>query len=316
MSDAPAAAGGTPAPTRTPGRRTVRYATAADVLADVARLRRGGYARLGTWSLPQACHHLAVVIGGNLQPPETDAPPTDEQRATKAKFFGMVLSGGMPEGLPSGATAPPPDVADAAVDTLAEAFAQLDVYPHARITVGRCGPVPVDEVRQLHLAHAAHHLSFLTPTTVRRTLRYASAADVAADVRHLCDGYIRSANWTLPQACWHLLTTTRGMLARPMGELTAEMSARRPTMETILTGGPLPDAMAIPPELDPPATAGRSDVDAFLAFLDTFAPRPAMHRIFGPLTAEQMGTLFLAHCGHHLSHLIPEPGGVTCPPAA
>ena len=300
---------------RTAGRRTVRYASPAEVLADVARLRRG-YAKVGQWSLPQACSHLAWVMTASLTPPPNDDEPTADQLATKAKFFGLVLSG-MPEGMPLPQDKVPPATAgDADIDALTAAFAAVAAYPHARQMVGRCGPVPMAEVVELHLCHAAHHLSFLTPTTVRRTLRYASPAEVAADVRTLCDGYLRSGQWTLPQACWHLLATTRGMLARPMGELTADMAARRPTRDAVLAGGPLPDGLPLPPELAPPATADRADVDAFLDFLATFGPRPAMHRVFGPITAEQMGTLFLAHCGHHLSYLVPEPGGVTCPPAA
>ena len=303
-----------PAAPRTPGRRTVRFDTPAAVLADVDRLRRGGYRRVGQWSLPQVCHHLAVVIGGNLTPPPTDDRPTPEQLAMKETFF-AVVRGGMPEGIPSGATTPPQACDDAAVDRLTAAFDALAAYPHARLMVGRCGPVPVPEVADLHLYHAAHHLSFLEPTTVRRSLRYTSTADVAADVRHLCGGYLRSANWTLPQACWHLWTVTQALLARPLAEPTPDMLARRPVMEATVAGGPLPDGLPAPEELTPPATAGRADVDAFLAFLDAFHPRPAMHRLFGPLTAEQMGPLFLAHCGHHLGHLIPEPGGATCPPA-
>ncbi len=82
-----------PGPARTAGRRTVRFDTPEAVLADVDRLRRGGYRRVGQWSLPQACHHLAAVISGNLTPPPTDDAPTAEQLAIKEKFFGMVRGG-------------------------------------------------------------------------------------------------------------------------------------------------------------------------------------------------------------------------------
>ncbi len=197
-------------PPRTPGRRAVRYATPAAVPGRRRPPPPRGYRPLGRWSLPQACHHLAAVIGGNLTPPPTDDPPTPDQLAMKAKFFGMVR-GGMPEGIPSGATAPPDAVDDAAVDRLADAFAALAAYPHATLMVGRCGPVPVAEVAALHLDHAAHHLSFLAPTTVRRTLDYRSPADVAADVRRLRRGYVRSGTWTLPQTCWHLRDGHEGL---------------------------------------------------------------------------------------------------------
>ena len=294
---------------RTPGRRTVRYATPAAVLADVDRMRRGGYRPVGRWSLPQVCHHLALVISSNLNPPPTDAPPTPEQLAMKEKFFGMVR-GGMPEGIPSGATTPPDACDDAAVDRLADAFAALAAYPDATLMVGRCGPVPTAEAAALHLDHAAHHLSFLTPTTVRRTLDYGSLADVADDVTTLRRGYIRSSTWTLPQTCWHLRAVMEAMGKLPIHEPTPEMMGRRPVLDAVLAGGPLPDNLPAPEGLLPPDTAGEADVDAFLALLADRQQHPptgpVMHRLFGPLTAEQAARLTLRHCAHHLSYLVPD----------
>ncbi len=45
------------------------------------------------------------------------------------------------------------------------------------------------------------------------------------------------------------------------------MMARRPALDAVLAGGPLPDGLPAPAELLPPATAGEADVDAFLALL-------------------------------------------------
>ncbi len=298
----------TPTVPRTAGRRAVRFDTPAAVLADVDRLRRGGYRSVGRWSLPQVCHHLAVVVSGNLTPPPTDDLPTPDQLAMKEKFFGMVR-GGMPEGIPSGATTPPEACDETAIDRLADAFAALAAYPHARLMVGRCGPVPVAEVAALHLDHCAHHLSFLQPTTVRRDLHYRSPADVIADVEHLRHGYLRSGNWTLPQTCWHLRTATERLAAAPFADPTPEMVARRPTLDAVLAGGPLPSGLPAPDALVPPDTAREADVDAFLALMRDRQHRPAaaaMHRLFGPITAGQVAALTLTHCAHHLSYLVPD----------
>ena len=296
-------------PARTAGRRPVRFDTPDAVLADVARLRAAGYRRVGQWSLPQVCHHLSVIIAGNLTPPPNDDPPTAEQLATKEKFFATVLAG-MPEGMPAPAAVTPPASADdAAIDGLAAALDRLATYPHAAIVVGRCGPVPTDEVRRLHLVHAAHHLSFLEPTTVRRPLDFRSPAEVVADAEHLRRGYVRSGNWTLPQACWHLRAWADSLAARPMSEPTPEMLARRPLLDAIMAGAPLPDGRPALDELLPPATAGDADVEAFLALMrdrQQHPPGPAMHRLWGPLTAAEHARLTLVHCGHHLSFLVPD----------
>ena len=108
----------------------------------------------------------------------------------------------MPIGNP--ALVPSDDCTDAEVDRLKTALQTLTAYPHKTIKIGRCGPVPLDEVVSLHLAHVAHHLSFLVPTDVRRNLSYADCDAAAADVKLLLKGYIRSGAWTLQQACRHL----------------------------------------------------------------------------------------------------------------
>jgi hypothetical protein len=297
-------------PTRTPGRRTVRYSAPADVLADVDRLRRGGYRKVGQWTLPQACHHLATVISGNLTPPPNDDPPTPEQLAMKAKFFGMV-QGGMPEGIPSGATTPPQACDDTSIDALAAAFAALDAYPHARLMVGRCGPVPTDEVRQLHLLHCAHHLSFLVPTSVRRTLAYRSLDELIADVERLRQGYARLGNWTLEQICWHLRTAFEWwVVGVPVTDPTPEMIACRPRLEPLLAGQPYPSGMPTLPQFVPPPDPPPAEVDRFLAFVRDLQANPPprfMHRGFGPLTGDEATKLFLCHCGNHFSNLVPDP---------
>ena len=148
-------------------RRPLKFKTVEELNAELDRLQIGECKKLGNWTLPQACRHLALVIEGNLIPPPTDVP-TPEEIAMKEKFFGMVMGPtGMPENLPIGnpALIPPDDCTDAETDHLKTALKTLQAYPHKCIKVGRCGPVPVAELIPLHLAHCAHHLSFLVPAT-------------------------------------------------------------------------------------------------------------------------------------------------------
>ncbi len=105
---------------------------------------------------------------------------------------------------------------------------------------------------------------------------------MVADVERLRRGYVRSGNWTLPQACWHLRTATERLAAAPITEPTPEMLARRPVLDAVLAGGPLPTGLPAPDALVPPATAGEADVDAFLALLRDRQDHPAGRR---PCTA-------------------------------
>jgi hypothetical protein len=143
----------------------LKFTSVEELHAELDRLQTAGYTRQGQWSLPQACRHLAVTMEGNLEPSPSDFA-TPEETAMKQKFFDMVMGPqGMPLNLPinNPALIPPEDCGDAEIDRLKTAFQTLAKVPHKCIRVGRCGPVPVDELTQLHLAHAAHHLSFLSP---------------------------------------------------------------------------------------------------------------------------------------------------------
>jgi hypothetical protein len=148
-------------------RRPLKFKTVAELDADLAQLRSGKYTKVGNWTLPQACRHLALTMEGSLTPAESDTP-TAEESAMKQKFFAMVLGPqGMPENLPIGnpALIPGEDCTEAEIDRLKAAFEKLSNLPHKQVKVGRCGPVPVAEIKDLHLVHAAHHLSFLIPVT-------------------------------------------------------------------------------------------------------------------------------------------------------
>ena len=156
-----------------PPRRAMNAKTFADVgqlIAEIERLRGGAYARAGTWTLPMICQHLASIVEYSIATPAADdAAPSPEQAEAKSGFFSMVLNG-MPPGIP----VPPPftpsiDAGPDQVDRLIAAMRAIDATPHQAFEFSpKFGPVATYELVGLHLAHAAHHLSFLVPTEAAR----------------------------------------------------------------------------------------------------------------------------------------------------
>ena len=290
-------------------RRTLRFNSPQDVVADLESLRNGPVRSLKKWSLPQACWHVAMVIDGNLNKPDSDVR-TPEQEQKKAKFFGTVLGPtGMPEDMPIPAHLdPPPECGSEQIDRLIAAFEKLARYPHAFIAVGGCGPVSVDEVRQLHLAHAAHHLSFQKPAVRRQSLSFADIDAIIADIRRLQRGYVKTGNWTLAQACWHLNATTSYLMSPPPADAAPTPPDAAQRLAAIFAAGKIPDGLVAPEKVVPPEKCGDDSIEAYIATLQrlkTFAGPFTPHRLFGQFTAEQAKKHTLLHATRHLSFLVP-----------
>ena len=290
-------------------RRPLKFKTVEELNSELDRLQNGRCEKLGNWSLAQACRHLAMTIEGNLTPPES-YEPTAEELAMKQKFFGMVMGpDGMPEQLPIGnpALIPGEDCTDTEVDHLKLALQQLIAYPHAAIKVGRCGPVPTQEVTALHLAHAAHHLGFLVPVQDRRALRFKDADEAIAEIHLLRKGCTQLGNWTLPQVCRHLTIAINNTARPAVDGATPEQTAMRPTLEKVLATGKIPAGLQSPEKAIPPTDCNEADIDALIAALakvKAYAEPSAAHPRFGPLTLDEFQQITLAHAAHHLSHLI------------
>jgi hypothetical protein len=290
-------------------RRKLKFDTLEQCLGEVDRLRGGAYAKSKEWNLEQICAHLAHTVEGSLVKPPTDEA-TPEQVERKNKFLAMVLTpDGMPENIPLPPDrVPPADSSPAEVDRFIKAMRDLEAWPHKCLTVGSCGPVAVSEIKPLHYAHAAHHLGFLVPLTRREGLRFADADAVIADIHRLQAGCIKTGNWTLAQACWHLNFALRYFMSPgPHAEVPATAENRQ-RLEAILSGGKIPGGIQSPDQAVPPPTAGDADIEAFIATLarfKTFNGPFAPHRLFGKLTLEQGRKLALTHSAHHLSYLVP-----------
>ena len=298
-------------------RRKPDFTELADVAADVEHLRRAGHDRLGNWSLPQIAAHLAHVIEHALTPPPS-TEPTPEQAARRDRFFGIVFSPeGMPPGLPLPAESQPAaGLGDEQFARLTAALAKLADYPHTHVLAGGAGPIEIKDARRLHIAHAAHHLSFLIPRPTRRlNLKFATERGVIADVGRLQTGYRAVGTWTLPQTCWHLAAPLRipliaaeppaaAVLSSPEYEATLKSLARYDADVT-------PLGMSAPPGTVPPADCGASAIDEcvrLLQALEQFSGDFIAFGQYGVVPTARFRSFVLAHAAHHLSLLVPAVG--------
>jgi hypothetical protein len=293
-------------------RRSLKFRNEDEVIAEINRLRRG-YRQTGKWSLAQIAWHVAVPMEKYTAPPASpDAKRTPEQDEIKVRFVDPILAGQIPimrDAPPN--TVPPETANESDIARFEAALQKLKTYPHAMIEMGPIGPVPADECRQCHLFHAAHHLSFLEPTTARREgLQYASEDEIVADVEELRRGYTQAGNWSLAQVCWHLTKSLQSRMAPgPFPPTTPEQEARQVTLRETLASGKLPSGIQAPEAMTPPTNASDDAIDAFLATLaqfENFRGPIAPHRLFGHLSDADARELNRIHCAHHLSHLAPQ----------
>ena len=289
-------------------RRTLNFATEADAIAEIERLR-SGYVKTANWSLNQIAFHTGFPISFPMQSPATMSA-TPEQKQMQSFLENVVANGWPPSRLDSPPPMRPPDEPNpSVVDELVSNLKKLAAYQEKYIDAGVFGPLETSKYRRFHLIHIAHHLGFLQPKTDRRTLRYADEIELAADLNRLRHGYTRAGTWSLPQICWHLAKATEySMRPGPFPEMTPEQIAARPKLDRILSGENLPSGLTAPEFLAPPADCTEGEIDRLMtamyaakAFPGPFAP----HRLFGTLTTDEARKLRLAHCAHHLSHLIP-----------
>lgn len=298
----------------TPARPGLKFASEDEVIADLARLRRG-FIKRGNWSLAQIAWHLAIPLDKHLHPPASpDAQPTAEQLEKQVRFVDYIIEH---EKAPAfAANAPPawvpPETADESDIARFEAgLERLKNYAHAIVEMGPLGPVSIDKCRRVHLMHIAHHLSFLEPAAKRReVLRFKSPDEVIADVSALRNGHQQAGNWNLAQMCRHLNTAMNRLMEpedanSPAPPSTPELRQR---VENILQSGKIPSGLQAPQRAVPPAICGDEEVDAFLATLGrftAFAGPFSSHPRFGKLPDDEMRQLALIHCAHHLSYLTP-----------
>jgi hypothetical protein len=151
--------------------RELHFTDFAQVDAEVSRLHRGGYEKLGQWDLGQVCDHLCFFVNGSLDGFTFKVP-----WIFKALFGRMVLrrilgQGKMKAGIPTPQKPPPAAGGDeaAAVARFQQAIGQFQAHRGELQPSPFFGALTPDQWRTLHLIHCAHHLGFLAPEAAATT---------------------------------------------------------------------------------------------------------------------------------------------------
>jgi hypothetical protein len=137
----------------------------SQILAELDRLHRGGYGRLGQWDLAQACDHVGYFIRGSLDGFTFRVPWLFKFLFGRLVLWRILKTGRMKSGVPTPQKPLPAPGGDeaAAVARLKGVIERLCAHQgelHASPFFGYLTP---EQWRQLHLIHCAHHLGYLVP---------------------------------------------------------------------------------------------------------------------------------------------------------
>ncbi len=147
------------------GRRTLRFATLDDVLADIQQWEGTSVKSLGNWSVGQILAHLAIPINGAID--GMKFRPAWYIRWIARCFKKRFLYGRMPAGfkLPKAAESeliPPPTSTEDGIAALRTAIARIQQDGH-RVEHPILGKLSRDEWDAVNLRHCEMHMSFIVP---------------------------------------------------------------------------------------------------------------------------------------------------------
>jgi hypothetical protein len=149
----------------TQGRRTLRFNSLDEVMADVDLLLRGN-STVGNWTLAQICRHLATVMRRVVDLPAS-TPSDPSQWVSEKEKRAVLESGRLEEGIPTPAILLP----DKELNERAEAEGLRAAIAHYKASSGPViphrifGPLSKSEWDRLQCVHCAHHLSFAIPAS-------------------------------------------------------------------------------------------------------------------------------------------------------
>lgn len=147
------------------GQRQLQFSDFAEVCAEVDRLHREGYEKLGQWDLAQICDHLAYFVQGSLDGFTFRVP-----WLLKILFGRLVLRRILKQRrMQAGGPTPQKPLPEAGGDEAAAVARFRQVIERLQAHQGELQPSPFfgrlspQQWRDLHLIHSAHHLGFLVP---------------------------------------------------------------------------------------------------------------------------------------------------------
>lgn len=136
-----------------------------EVLAELERLHRDGYEKLGHWDLAQTCDHLTYFIQGSLDGHTYKVPWLLKVLLGRMVLRRILTQRRMKSGVPTPQKPLPAAGGDeaAAVTRLRQVIERLQEHSgpfHDSPFFGHLTPA---EWRELHVIHCAHHLGYLKP---------------------------------------------------------------------------------------------------------------------------------------------------------
>ena len=152
-------------------RRTLRFATLHDAVADAEMLLAKGYDKTGQWNLGQCCGHLVNWLGYAMDGFPKAPPPIRLMLWMARHSVGpgmlkkVLASGEMGTGKPTmPASVPKPDADDReGVAKYRAMVERANRFAGTPLPSPLFGPMDRDTWVKLNCVHAAHHLSFLVP---------------------------------------------------------------------------------------------------------------------------------------------------------
>jgi hypothetical protein len=146
-----------------PTRRNIQFHDFDQVAADIGDLQAKGYQRCGNWTLGQICDHLAIFMRGSVDGFSWTMPWIF--RVTIGRFFLQRIL--RQKKMAAGVRVPKVFLPGESADDVASVESLLQLVRRYQDHTGPMAPSPFSgelsrqEWDQLHLIHAAHHLSFL-----------------------------------------------------------------------------------------------------------------------------------------------------------
>jgi hypothetical protein len=144
-------------------RRKLAFQDLDQLVAELQRLCQHGYRPAGQWSLSQICDHLAIFVRGSLSEFKTLLPWPIRFFVGKPLLRKILRNRSMHPGTRVPAVLLPGKPRDdaAAVADLVQLLRQFRDHRGPLRANPLFGELSPEQWTQLHLIHAAHHLSFL-----------------------------------------------------------------------------------------------------------------------------------------------------------
>ena len=146
-------------------RRSLRFHTFDEVIAETERLLGTGYDRVGVWSLGQICEHMALVVTMSMDGFPSKFPWPMRVVARWLYLRPILAHRVFRKRLPAPKYLLPSEMADDAsgVERLRGAVRRFGAHPGPFAPSPVFGDLTPEQWREIHLWHCEHHLSFLLP---------------------------------------------------------------------------------------------------------------------------------------------------------